>query len=149
MAAGVVAVALVTWWEANQAPDLNVLAARCASSEPSWSNYDEDLKGSLGARPFAAWEGRPVSASMREGNLVLMVSMEAPWSEYDFGLPLLIRDHLGHIIPGRPEAGVTEATRLYVFPLAAHGVDSAPPWITLLYPRHEMRITLDAEGRWP
>lgn len=148
IAALVVVVVLAPYWVSSRTPDPEDLARRCAASVPVWANYDEDLKASLGAQAFAAWEGAPVAAEMRGGDFIMTFSLSPPWSEFDFTLPLLVRDHLGHVIPGRAPAG-DGAKRRYVFPLAAHGVAETPPWVTVRYPRHELRLTLGADGTWP
>jgi hypothetical protein len=147
--AGLVIIAAVAvWWSGAGAPDGDQLARRCAECVPHWSNYDEALKASLGAKPFATWGGEPITAQWRDHDFLVVMKLTEPWSGYPFGLPLLLRDHLGHVVPGRPEAGAGEEPT-YVFPLGGEGVHSAPPWVTLRFPRGEMRLTLDAEGRWP
>ena len=36
------------------------LAQRVVRSVPDWADYQEDLKGHLGATPVAQWQGAPI-----------------------------------------------------------------------------------------
>ena len=45
--------------------DTAEIARRCAESHPEWQNYQEDIKGQIGAAPVAEWKGEPLALDVR------------------------------------------------------------------------------------
>lgn len=124
------------------------LAGRVARARPDWSNFTEDLKGYLGATPVARWKGVPREARV-EGNMVrIRFAIDPPWSGYAFGMPILLRDPLGHVHLNRDyERGDGNGT--YTFVLNELDPDVALPWVEIKYPsEHQKRLVFSGDGTW-
>lgn len=124
--------------------DTAEIARRCAESHPEWQNYQEDIKGQIGAAPVAEWKGEPLALDVRGREVELYFRIEGPWSQYPCGVPVLLRDPLGNTLtshtlsPPGPE-------RSYFFTLPT---ENRPPWLEIHYPHQERRLPLDATGKW-
>ena len=133
-------------WLGNVNVSPEELVIRCRESHPEWRRYQEDVKGQIGAKPIAAWEGRPVEAKQDGAKVVVVLQVAPPWAGYDAVLPILLRDPLG--VVHSPESSQREgALCRYTFSLDADGVQTLP-WFEVRFPRGEMRIALDARGCW-
>jgi len=119
------------------------IAARCATAKPVWQNYQEDVKGQVGASATATWRGRPVRLETEGNTARLTMHVEPPWSDYDAAMPILLRDPLGHTVQNDPTA-TGRVERVYTFQLP--GVAGAP-WVEIHYPHQERRLPLTS-GQW-
>lgn len=123
------------------------LAARCAQCNPSWANYDEDLKAGVGAAAVARWSGTLERIALRQDMLEVVIRVESPWSGYSCAIPILARDPAGNVLRST-DAGGEGATRVYRFRLAAGAAAAALPWVTVRYPRNEVRAVMPENGVW-
>ena len=123
------------------------LARRCAAATPGWAGYAEDIKAQVGARPVALWQGRPIRAEMVPEGLSVAFALSPPWSGYSCALPVLVRLPSGRTCRDH-EAVVDPPGCSYRFDLLPGDMASPPPWIEIRYPHGEMRLPLNAEGRW-
>jgi hypothetical protein len=122
------------------------LAQRCETSVPHWDNYQEDIKGQVGARPVALWKGRPLSAQVSPGRVEVRFEIAGDWAAREASVPLLLKDPGGAILVGRGKGdGMGSAT--YVFELPESETLSVP-WVEVQYPHHRERLPLDAKGHW-
>jgi hypothetical protein len=125
-------------------PTQDELAALVAQARPVWANYGEDLKAELGATPVAQWAGRPTSAQIENDRIQIEFELEAPWTGYPFGMPILMRDPLGRV--HRP---VGYAAHAYEFQLEGFAPGAVIAWIEIRYPpNEERRIVFDQTGNW-
>lgn len=115
------------------------LAAWVRESQPTWDSYQEDIKGQLGARAAAQWQGEFVEARHTAGDSVEIVfKVVGPWATRDVAMPILVRD---------PELGVTRLAEttaegaLRIYHLTLDGAE-APPWLEVQYPHHTRRVPL-------
>jgi hypothetical protein len=133
--------------EAEARLDPGDLIRRTALSNPDWANYQEDIKGQIGAGPVAQWQGKP-TAVRREGGVVhVTFRLEGPWAARDVVVPVLMRDPLGN--ERRHHAyEIRKPEVVYTFKLSGESPDAPIPWIMVKYPHHEDRLTLDSEGVW-
>jgi hypothetical protein len=130
-----------------QSPDMDELAGRCAAANPSWAAYDEDLKAAIGAAAMARWAGALDRVERRESALEVCIRVEPPWSEYPFAIPILVRDPAGNVSLGI-EAPGEGGMRVYRFPLPPGGAGAATPWVTVRYPRNEVRAVVPEQDAW-
>jgi len=122
------------------------LAARCAESVPHWDNYQEDIKGQVGARPVALWQGKPVRAHATDMKVEVEFEVSGEWANREAAVPLLLKEPGGAIIVGRGKGnGSGGATYTFELPSADQ---SRLPWIEVQYPHHRERLPLDATGHW-
>ncbi len=128
----------------NDAPTQDELATLVARARPVWANYGEDIKAELGATPVAQWSGRPLSARVEDGRVRIEFELSAPWRDYAFGMPVLIRDPLGRV--HRP---ARYADHAYEFTLEGFASGAVIAWIEVRYPpNEERRIAFDHAGDW-
>ena len=120
------------------------IARRCRESRPAWQNYQEDVKGQIGARATATWRGEPMRLEVAEGTARLTMRIVGPWTEYQYGIPILLRDPQGNTALSI-DAGPPGGERTYTFALPTQSV---PPWVEIHYPHAERRLALTAEGQW-
>ncbi len=123
------------------------LTRRCTEAQPSWANYDEDLKAQVGAAYVARWSGAPVHAEMRSDVLFIDFYLEPPWARYGCALPVLVREPAGRVLQS-VAATHSDAMVTYRFNLPPDYEESCPPWVTVRYPRDEWRLPLGPEGVW-
>lgn len=129
---------------ASDEPTGDDLARLVRRARPVWANYGEDLKAQLGATPVARWSGGPVEAQLDGNRLQLTFDIGPPWSEYAFGIPVLVRDPLGKVHRHRGYA-----SGMYEFTLDGFAADAVIPWIEIRFPPYEeRRIAFDANGIW-
>lgn len=122
------------------------LERRCRDSAPVWNNYQEDIKGQIGAKPVAEWHGSPVWAILEGRELGVAFDLTAPWSEYPCALPILLRDPLGNEYKS-VQTDLSDGLRVYRFTLA-EGAIVGLPWVEIHYPHQQRRLALDETGRW-
>ncbi len=122
------------------------LASRCAESVPHWDNYQEDIKGQVGARPVALWQGRPLRAQANGPMVEVEFEVTGEWATREAAVPLLLKEPGGAIIVGRGMGnGSGGATYTFELPTIEQ---SRLPWIEVQYPHHRERLPLDAAGQW-
>ncbi|HPK00105.1 MAG TPA: hypothetical protein PKW60_11510 [Candidatus Hydrogenedentes bacterium] len=121
------------------------LARRVMKCEPSWSNYDEDLKAQIGAAPVAEWKGEPAEARWEAGELRVSFAMLGVWAGRDAAIPVLVKLPNGET--HRNEAAAWEDGRLvYQFTTS---LQATPQWVIVRYPFYgERRLVLSEDGRW-
>lgn len=123
------------------------LAQRVQRSFPDWANYQEDLKGQLGATPVARWEGRPLRARVARSEVSIVFEVSGAWAEYDFALPILLKDHLGKVYRNRFTRHTNSEVE-YIFHLTNRVEGTSVPWIEVAYPHHLERLAFSDEGEW-
>jgi len=122
----------------------HVLAARCEASEPRWNSYQEDIKGQIGARPVAEWQGDLVAAELRDEVLTLDFALEEPWHSLPAAIPVLLRLPDGSVLlpqASREEGGL----RRYSYRLDEN---TATSWVEVQYPHQRDRLIFDSAGQW-
>lgn len=125
----------------------HVLAERIQRANPRWSDYDEDVKGQLGARPVAEWRGRPIRAEAHlNGQIHVTFHIEGPWAGRTVAIPVLLRHPYGNVL-NATETHVEQDEVTYSFRLPAPTGDR-PKWVEVRYPHGTRRIVLDADGHW-
>ncbi len=123
------------------------LMKRCQESHPQWERYQEEIKGEIGARPVAEWNGEPIAVNRNGDEVLITFQLEGPWIDYAVPLPILLRDPLGNV-QCSTTAEYAGATCTYHFSRPKDEADSLLPWIEVHYPRQELRISLDSQGNW-
>ncbi len=123
------------------------LLKRCQDSHPQWERYQEEIKGEIGARPVAEWNGEPIAVRQNNGEVLITFLMKGPWITYAVPLPVLMRDPLGKV-QCSTNAEYAGAACTYHFPRPKEEADAILPWIEVHYPRQELRISLDSQGNW-
>ncbi len=123
------------------------LARRVQRSFPEWADYQEDLKGDLGSTPVARWEGRPVRARVAGSEVSIVFEVSGPWAEYDFALPILLKDHLGKVYRNN-ETRRTGSEVAYTFRLRDHVEGTSVPWMEIAYPHNLQRLAFSDDGTW-
>ncbi|MGI6458554.1 MAG: hypothetical protein ACOX5J_00395 [Candidatus Hydrogenedentales bacterium] len=121
------------------------LARRVINCEPSWSNYDEDLKAQIGAAPVAEWKGEPAEARWEAGELMVSFAVLGVWAGRDTAIPVLVKLPNGET--HRNEAAAWEGGKLvYQFTTS---LQAMPQWVIVRYPFYgERRLVLSEDGRW-
>lgn len=115
------------------------LLSRCQAAEPAWSNYDEDIKAQVGARPFAEWQGEPIAAEQTPEGLRITFRIHGPWAGRNAAMPILIRDGLGAV--QRDTAAVFPEPGLVVYRFeSSRGFGLALDSVEVRYPRHIRRV---------
>jgi len=123
------------------------LAQRVQRSFPDWADYQEDLKGQLGSTPVARWEGAPLRARVAGDEVTVVFEVSGPWADYDFALPILIKDHLGKAY--RNNAARRNGLEMeYTFQLKDRVEGTSVPWVEIAYPHHIQRIAFSDKGKW-
>jgi len=123
------------------------LARRVAASRPEWANYQENIKGQIGATPVAEWDGEPIAASASESSLEITFRLSGPWASRELALPVLVRDPYGAL--HRHERAVRDGSLVRYYFAREQPTNSSPlAWVEILYPHHEDRIVFDAAGKW-
>lgn len=133
--------------EAPQEISAAELAGRVLRSQPDWADYQEDLKGQLGATPVARWKGRPLRARVDGAEVSIVFEVSGVWAEYDFALPVLIKDHLGKSYRNRSARRANSEVE-YLFQLTGHTEGTRLPWVEVAYPHHLERLAFSQEGAW-
>lgn len=123
------------------------LAQRVQQSFPDWADYQEDLKGQLGATPVARWEGVPLRARVAGDHVTVVFEVSGPWADYDFALPILIKDHLGKVYRNNGARRTGQEVE-YTFRLRDRVEGTSVPWLEIAYPHHFQRIAFSDEGEW-
>ena len=123
------------------------LKRRIEASAPQWANYQEDIKGQIGATPAAEWEGKPVSARIDGAALYVEFEMIGPWAAREIALPLLAHDPLGNTYQNTA-AEFDGARTTYIFTLAEEAASGTLPWVEIKYPHHERRLVFSDDGVW-
>jgi hypothetical protein len=122
------------------------LVKRCQASQPAWNGYQEDIK-EIGARPVARWHGRPISLSVKPGEVRLTMALEPPWDAFEAAIPVMLKDPEGRVM--RNDANeIDGANRVYIFTRKESADEPAPPWLEIQYPHTKRRLFLDADGTW-
>lgn len=137
--------AVFTWTNAASIPDQE-LARRCAVSTPQWDSYQEDVKGQVGARPVAEWNGKPIAAELTDGFIRVSFLVTGSWAARECAIPILIKDPGGEIRIGHGR-GDREGNVVYSLPLPPSHATTLP-WLEIQYPHHRDRLAFDADGRW-
>jgi len=119
------------------------IAQRCATARPVWQNYQEDVKGQVGASATATWHGQPIRFELDGSTARLTMRLEGPWVDYPCAMPILLRDPLGHTAQNEEATG-PGAERVYTFHLPAA---TNPPWVEIHFPHQERRLPLTG-GQW-
>lgn len=128
--------------------DAAELARLSARARLTWADYGEGIKAELGATPAALWHGAPARAGLVDGGIEIIFSLSGPWSEFDFGMPILLRDPEGKVYT--PQRYTRSAAGgIYRF---AHDGPVTPlsvPWVEVRFPpNEERRVVFDAQGTW-
>lgn len=133
--------------QGRAAVSLEELQRRIETSAPRWANYQEDIKGQIGAAPAAEWEGKPISARIDGANLRVEFEIAGPWEARELALPLLAHDPLGNTYQNT--AALFEGARVtYVFTLAEVPARGTLPWVEIKYPHRERRLVFSDTGVW-
>jgi hypothetical protein len=140
---GLVAAALLAGCE--QGPSDREFAARVEKSRPAWENYQEDIKGQVGAGPVAEWDGTPSRLWFDKDAVFLTFAMRGPWATRDAGIPVLLRDPSGREQRDL-RADRTGSTVRYTFERPK--LDAMPAWLEIKYPHTERRLVLSERGEW-
>lgn len=137
--------ALLLLLSVNESLSEDELARRVAQSQPSWNNYDEDLKAQLGAAPVAQWEGSLSGIQWEPGVVRVSFSLRGDWAERDAAIPVLVKLPTGETM--RHESALRAGGQVeYRFPSSC---DIPPRWVRVRYPFYgERRIVLSEEGCW-
>ena len=123
------------------------LRGRVESSRPTWTNYPEDIKAQIGARPSAEWNGEPHSVERNADTIRVRFTVRGPWATRSPGLPILMREPFGgvhHPTGSSPARDFVE----YEFRVPDLEGHASLPWIEIQYPHATRRIALDPDGRW-
>ena len=122
------------------------LKRRTEASQPTWENYEEDIKAQIGAGPVAEWEGRPVGALVKRDAVQVNFYVTGPWAQRDaIAIPVLLREPTG-AIHQKARFTATGGSVGYIFKLDEE--NSIPAWIELKFPHGEKRITFPPSGLW-
>ena len=121
------------------------LKRRTEASQPTWPNYEEDIKAQIGAGPVAEWEGRPVEAHVYGDSVEVTFRVMGPWAQRITAIPVLLREPTGAIHRNvRTTTGNGQV--IYAFSLPAQ--TSVPAWLELKFPHGEKRLVLSPSGVW-
>ncbi len=112
-------------------------ARRVREAAPRWSSYDEDIKGQIGARPFAEWHGEPAAIESTPAGINVVFDLQGPWLERDPALPILLRDPIGRVHRSH-QATRKNGQRIYHFPPLTGLPDEALARFEVRYP-HNVR----------
>lgn len=149
---GLLAFSAVMLWGILRTPSqtdvpVEEIAERVAKSLPKWANYQEDIKGQIGSTPVARWKGEPVEARVDGSDVFVTFELSGAWAQYDFALPVLLKDHLGKVYQKRD--ATRNGTRVeYRFQLTNRVEGASLPWVEVAYPHHFERIAFSAQGTW-
>jgi len=126
-------------------PGRAVLAERCAQARPAWENYQEDIKGQVGAGPAAQWEGEFLGAYYEDNSILVVFELAGPWADHDFGIPVLLRDPYGKL--HRHDVLIRHRGKhVYRFELPGDQDPAAMPWVEIQYPHHRRKAVLREAG---
>lgn len=145
-----VGIALIVLYLRTPSDEIPVeeLRQRVQESDPIWANYHEDLKAQIGSTPVARWVGEPVGARIVGSEVHVDFRLTGLWSELEFPLPMLVRNHLGTVVRESSAAQGNSAqgnsVMTYIFPLS----DGVSPWVDLQYPHYTRKIVFNADGVW-
>lgn len=121
--------------------DVELLRERTANAAPSWNNYTEDLKAQLGATACAVWAGVPIGIRRESANIEITFTLEGPWREFSFGVPVLLMAPDGSIYRNQ-SCTVSQGKAVYGFKLKAEGAAMEFPWVHVRFPTGEKRLGL-------
>lgn len=118
------------------------------TSQPRWDSYQEDIKGQIGARPVALWEGEPVSARAQDGVATVTFVVRGPWATYGAAIPLLLRGPEG-AIHRHSDVRFENNSVIYIFgSVEEPALAQTVPWVLIKYPHNEKRLPLSPAGTW-
>ena len=118
------------------------LATRVKAAHPDWPDYQEDMKGQVGAGPVAEWVGEPVAAYQDGKDVVVRFRLTGPWVKRDLSLPILLRDPVLKVYRHASAARHGDITD-YRFHVSDQD-ERVLPWVEVKYPHHTRRLTLTA-----
>lgn len=121
------------------------LAARVEKSHPAWEDYQEDIKGQIGAAPVAEWEGTPIRLWFEKDRVFLAFALEGPWATRDVGIPVLLRDPSGRVQRDTHAQRIGSEIR---YSFERPNLEALPAWLEIKYPHTERRLVLSERGEW-
>ncbi len=128
--------------------DQEDLAGRVQRARLDWADYGEGIKAALGATPAALWDGMPTSARLVDGGVEVTFALREPWRDFDFGMPILLRDPEGKVYTPQRYVQSNEGG-VYTFGHTGEVTPLSLPWVELRFPpNEESRIVFDTAGRW-
>ena len=139
MAVGLVLLVAAQVYLTGQPMDPLELSQRCQQATPAWTNYDEDIKAQIGARPFAEWRGEPISAVREAGAIAVTFRISGVWAERDAAMPVLMRNALGSVQRDRNWQREGDHV-VYRFPVDDDSAALALDSIEVRYPHHTRRL---------
>ena len=84
---------------------------------------------------------------MAASEVFIVFEVSGAWAEYDFALPILLKDHLGKVYRNTG-AGRAGSEVEYTFRLRDHVEGMSVPWMEIAYPHHVQRLAFSYEGTW-
>jgi hypothetical protein len=120
------------------------LAIRVASAKPSWESYQEDIKGQIGARAAAQWEGEAARAWTEAGAVFVQFQLAGPWVERSVSVPVLLRDPS---LAVHRAAEVTREGALTTYRFDLPDLEERMlAWVEVHYPHHTRRMMPERPG---
>lgn len=128
--------------------DVAELSRLAARADVTWEDYAEGIKAALGATPVALWQGSPARARLVDGGIEVEFALSGAWSEFEFGMPILLRDPEGKV--SAPKRYARSASGgVYFFTHNGPVTPLSVPWAEVRFPpNEERRIAFDAKGAW-
>ncbi len=124
------------------------LADRIKTSDPAWSNYQEDIKAQIGARPVARWQGAPAAVECTGKRIRVTFKVSGPWAGKQPNLPVMMRGPRGDTRVNS-HVELENGSTVYVFHPGDGEAFALPiPWLELKYPNGAKRVTLSQGGTW-
>jgi len=114
------------------------LARRIAECRPEWQNYQEDIKGQIGAALAAEWEGAPTSVKMAGRTLLVRFAVSGPWASRDVAIPVLLREPTGIVL--KNDSALREGGEFVYCFVLPDKVAGALPWVEVQYPHGQRRM---------
>jgi len=132
----------------TSALDADEIAPLASRARVTWADYGEEIKAELGATPAALWHGAPVGARLADGGIEVRFALSGPWAEFNFGMPILLRDPEGNVSsPARYTPSAPGG--VYFFNHAGAVTPLSVPWVEVKFPPNdERRIVFDSAGNW-
>jgi hypothetical protein len=131
----------------TQSISLSELSRRVATSRPSWQSYQEDIKGQIGATPVAEWAGIPIEVNRESSGVRVVFRLSGAWATREQAMPVLLRDALGNVY--RDSSAERAGDRCtYLFEIPERVGRSGMPWVEIMYPDGNQRVTLSEDGHW-
>jgi hypothetical protein len=147
--AGVLVVGLVIIWAVRSPgnPSVEELARRVAACHPTWQNYQEDIKGQIGAAPVAQWRGTLIETRCENTLVSVTFQLSGPWAQRDITIPILVREPSGNWFEGT-QTHRQAARATYTCQLPEDTANLPFPWLEIRYPHGEKRVVLSSQGHW-